>query len=390
MNDGRQLVEETRRIFLERYDRSPEWLSIAPGRVNLIGDHTDYNEGLAMPLAIPRYVVIAAALTPHASGRPQLRAFSTQTHELVTVDLDEDPLPKGKDWRNYLAGVAQGARQAGLTVMPMEICCHSNLPSGAGLSSSAALSVAFLTLLEQAAGTTLSSAEKIKIARQAEHDYADVPCGILDPFCIVNAEDNCLLLLDCRSESATRVPWSGNDTALLVIDSGVVHNNADGSYATRRSESAHAAEQLGTSLRDLSPSDLDTVRSELSPDLYKRVRHVVTENARVQAMAKTIADSDWPRAGQLLFESHASLAGDYEVSCDETDSLVALAGEIGIDGGLFGARMTGGGFGGSVIALARADRAESVAERIAKGYSARWGNRPTILNVRPVAGASIA
>jgi galactokinase len=390
VNAVKNLVEETRRIYQERYGRSSEWLSIAPGRVNLIGDHTDYNDGLAMTLAIPRYVVIAAALTHDAAAPPQLRAFSTKTDEFVTISLDADPLPKNQGWGKYLAGVAEGARRAGMTVPAMEVCCHSNLPSGAGLSSSAALSVAFLTLLEQTAGTTLSSAEKVGIAMQAEHDYADVPCGILDPFCIVNAEDNCLLLLDCRSKSATSVPWPGDDTSLLVIDSGVAHDNADGGYAIRQGESARAADQLGTSLRNLSPADLDTVKSDLAPDLCKRVRHVITENARVLAMAEAIAACDWPRAGQLLFESHASLAGDYEVSCDETDSLVALADEIGIDGGIYGARMTGGGFGGSVIALVRADRAESVTERIAEGYSAQWGQRPSILNVHPVAGASIA
>lgn len=369
----------------KKFGHPAEFAALAPGRVNLIGDHTDYNAGLAMPFAIPRYVAMAAAVgkrddhTIVAYSDSDADAAGSRT----VVPLGAEPVVKLSGWGAYLAGVLQGARDAGLEVPPLDLYCSADLPAGAGLSSSAALSLTFLTLLEVVTRTRLSNAQKIAIAQRAEHDYAGVPCGILDPFAIINAEVDKVMCLDCASEAATLVSWPEGAAGLLVIDSGVKHSLADGGYAQRLRECREAEGQIGYALNAIQPDAIAEVCAGLSDTLARRVQHVVSENARVRAATQAIETSDWDALGDCLYASHRSLAHDYEVSCAATDVLVAITQDTP---GVYGARMTGGGFGGAVIVLGEAARLAEIGAGICARYTAAGYPRTCALPVRPVQG----
>jgi len=382
------LIADTCVGFAARYGRPPQWLAIAPGRVNLIGDHTDYNGGFALPFAIQRHVVLAGAAAPE-SDEPRIVAYSTGMDSDVQIELGNESIPKIEGWGAYLAGVTQGARSADVTVNSMDLYIGSDLPSGAGLSSSAALSVAFLTLLEEAAGARIDAARKIEITQTAEHEYANVPCGVLDMYTIIHAREDHLMLLDCATLSAQQIAWSGEDIALLVVDSGVKHSNAESAYSARRAECEKATSELGHALGELQVEDLPDISDRLKPSLYARVRHVVSENQRVKDTADAISRKDWERAGELLYASHKSLAEDFEVSCDETDLLVGIAGRLGPANGVYGARMTGGGFGGCVVMLCEAVKLPNIKKVIAEHYLSRSGIRAGALRVSPAQGAHI-
>jgi galactokinase len=386
-HDG-ELRDAARAGFESCYDTSPEWLSIAPGRINLIGDHTDYNAGLALPLALPRHIIIAAGrgTEPH-----RINARSAGHDTAISIDLSSEPLKNPAGWGAYIAGVAQGAITAGIEIPALDVWIQSDLPSGAGLSSSAALSVGWLTLLDSIAGKGLSTADKIAITQAAEHDYAGTPCGILDMFSIINAQENKLMLLDCRSATAEQIPWPDASAALLIIDSGVKHSNASGNYAKRRAECEAAEKLLGKSLRDTTLDDIKRAQKvagqTADKTLIKRARHVSTENERVRQTAIALAGADWRTAGQLLYASHSSMADDFKVSCLETDLLVQLASRLGTDAGIYGARMTGAGFGGAVVALVDGARLEDIGAQLAARYEKACGLKPEWLRARPVAGA---
>jgi len=394
-----RLVEQTAAEFQDRFGRKPRWIAAAPGRVNLIGEHTDYNDGFVLPMAIDRYTVLAAARPPSASdGSPggsievvpaPIRLFSTTVEETITFEVT-GTVPSGEDWSNYVRGVVAGCLKRGLRPGPLDIVVGSTVPLGGGLSSSAALEVATATLIEAVTGRCLPPREKALLCQQAEHTYAGVPCGIMDQFTSVLAERDRLLLLDCRTLETQSVPLADPDVAVLVINSNVKHELTGGQYAERRRQCEQAARVLGVSaLRDATLEQLEAARSKMDDVLYRRARHVISENERTVRAAVALERGHWEELGRLMAASHDSLRDDYEVSCAELDALVERARQIGPSAGVIGSRMTGGGFGGCTVSLVRAGAVTDVVERIGRSYQKRFGLAPTAFVTRPARGAHV-
>jgi galactokinase len=384
-----ELAQHTAAAFKTTYGRDPRWLAAAPGRVNLIGEHTDYNDGFVFPMAIERYTVIAAAPALDGSQRVNLR--TTHGDAPATVDLAQPlhPLPKGS-WANYPVGVLAGCVARGLKPGGFDALIHSTVPLGGGLSSSAALEVSTATLVEAITGQRLDPVEKALLCQKAEHDYAGMPCGIMDQFISALGRKDHLLLLDCRSRQTELVPMSDPSVAVLIINTNVKHELTGSEYPTRRKQCEAAAAALGVpSLRDATPDLLEEHRAKLDPVVFRRARHVVGEIERTTHAAAGLRAGNYPTVGQLMYASHRALKDDYEVSCAELDIVVDLAAGIGLAGGVFGCRMTGGGFGGCCVALVEAAKVDAISAQLARDYEARTKIAPTLFVSRPGEGAAI-
>ena len=387
-----KLARNAERAFAQKFGQSPKWLVSAPGRVNLIGEHTDYNDGFVLPMAIERHTVIAAG-PANAKTRGKARRIwisSLQKGGFATIDLSA-PIRRGlPKWANYIKGVVAGFQALDCTLEPMEWLVASDVPLGGGLSSSASLEVATATLLETVTGRKLDPVEKALLCQKAEHDFALVPCGIMDQFTSVMAQANHLLLLDCRSRKTELIPMTDPAVSVLIVNSNVHHKLMDGEYAKRRKDCETAARRLGVkSLRDATPADLAKARNKLEQVIYRRARHVISENARTLQTAREIRNGNWEKAGQLMYESHDSLRYDYEVSCPELDCLVEIAKNIGPENGVWGCRMTGGGFGGCTVSLVQKRCLADISRRFKLQYRKATGIEPSLFVSRPAAGASI-
>ena len=381
------LGKEVAAKFARIYGRQPQWIAAAPGRVNVIGEHTDYNDGFVFPMAIDRYAVIAAA--PAAGTRVQMQ--TTAGNQPATIDLDQPlkPAPRGT-WYNYPLGVIAGFAARGVKIPGFDALIHSTVPLGGGLSSSAALEVSTATLLESITGTKLDPVDKALLCQKAEHDYAGMPCGIMDQFISVMGRENHILLLDCRTRKTELVPMNDASVALLITNTNVKHELTGGEYSTRRSQCEQAAAALNLkSLRDADMPKLEAGKGKMDPVTYRRARHVIGEIERTTAAAKETKASNWAKVGELMYASHASLRDDYEVSCSELDAVVEIAQGIGQQGGVYGCRMTGGGFGGCTVALVKASSVQAISDRIASEYEKRTKIKPTLFVSRPAAGATV-
>ena len=326
--------------------RPARWTVSAPGRVNLIGEHVDYCGGLVLPVAI-------GLRTWMTAGPRQDGMLSIETEEGLHAEFDVDAVPSAgpEKWASYLRGVLAGFLAAGVRVPGLNVRIASTLPQGGGLASSAALTVAFATLLEHAAEHRFEKTRKAIICQEAEQQFAGVPSGCMDQMAAVHAREGHALLLDCRSLTIEHIPL--NDAAPIIINTGVRHDLADGGYATRHRETCEAARLLGVpSLRDCTPERLTEMADGLPSVLFRRARHVVTEIQRTAACAAALKSGDLTLAGMLMNASHGSLRDDFEVSCPELDLAADRAQSIP---GVFGCRMTGGGFGGCCVALVRSD-----------------------------------
>jgi galactokinase len=384
-----ELATDTAREFQKTFGRPPRWAAAAPGRVNVIGEHTDYNDGFVLPMAIDRYTVIAAA--PAAKGRNTLRFRSTQAAGAAVIDLGQPlkPAPKGA-WVNYPLGVIAGFLARGARPGGFDALIHSTVPLGGGLSSSAALEVATATLLEAVTGEKLDPLDKALLCQKAEHEYAGMPCGIMDQFISVMGKQDHLLLLDCRSRMTELVPMTDPSVALLITNTNVKHELTGGGYAKRRAQCEEAARVLGVaSLRDATADMLEHARGKLDPVVWRRACHVISEIQRTLEAAQAVRASNWPTLGQLMYASHFSLRDNYEVSCPELDAVVEIAQAIGSTGGLIGCRMTGGGFGGCTVALVRAQALPAISAAISAEYEKRTGIKPPLFVSRPAAGATV-
>ena len=383
----KELADHIAAEFQKHYGRPPRWIVAAPGRVNVIGEHTDYNDGFVLPMAIERYAVMAADA---ASAPGKIFVYDAHFKESATIDVSA-PVAKGQPkWSNYIRGVLAGFQNRGLKVPALDVAFMSTVPLGGGLSSSAALEVCTATLLEAATGKTIDPIEKALLAQKAEHDFAGVPCGIMDQFISALGREGHLLLLDCRTRQTELVPMSDPSVALLVINTNVKHELGSGEYARRRAECEQAAKILGVaSLRDATAGQLEKAKSKMSEVVYRRARHVIGEIERTLHAAEGIRHSNWTSVGNLMYASHAALRDDYEVSCKELDVVVEIAEEIGFRGGVYGCRMTGGGFGGCCVALVRADGVDAITKKIATDYQAKTGIAAAIFASRPAAGATI-
>jgi len=384
-----ELARDTAEQFNKTYGRPARWLAGAPGRVNIIGEHIDYNDGFVLPMAIDRYTVVAAAPTADQAQRIQLR--STAGDGAISLDLSQPVKPAAKGaWSNYPVGVIAGFLARGVNPGGFDALIHSTVPVGSGLSSSAALEVSTATLLEAMTGHKLDPVDKALLCQKAEHEYAGMPCGIMDQFISVMAKESHLLLLDCRSRRAELVPMTDASMGFLIINTNVKHELTGGEYAKRRAQCEQAAKTLGIgSLRDATADVLERAHGKMEEVVYRRARHVISEIERTIHAAEGVRASNWPTVGQLMYASHTSLREDYEVSCAELDAVVEIAESIGPKGGVSGCRMTGGGFGGCAVALVRTDAVTAVSERIASEYERRTRIKPTLFVSRPAGGATV-
>jgi len=383
-----QLVRRASDLLGQTFGNGPQVVSAAPGRVNLIGEHTDYNEGYVLPCAIDRWTV--AAVRP-STDRVWRVVSDAYPGEVVEIPLEASCDPQGPQWSRYIQGVlVWWLRQRG-ELPGAAVALTSNVPVGGGLSSSAALEVAIATALEGLTGQRLDPVQKALACQWAEHQYAGVPCGLMDQLTAVVGEADCAVLIDCRTNRFRPVPFDTQRYAIVVMDSGVRHELAQGEYAARRQDCQEAAAILSRShphvwtLRDVTITMLEEHRDQLGERLLRRARHVVTENHRTATAAAALVSGDYELLGQLMVESQSSLAGDYEVSCEELDLLVDSA----LGGGALGARLTGGGFGGSAIALVPAAQVGDLIATVQRDAKQQLGREIRVERVRPSGGATL-
>ncbi|MEM6553009.1 MAG: galactokinase [Planctomycetota bacterium] len=374
-------VQATVASFTEAFGHPPTHAATAPGRVNLIGEHIDYCDGFVLPMAIERQSVVVAR--PRNDTMAKLR--STALPGEAVFDVDEQPIPLGEpEWSRYLRGVVA----SGYTPQGFELMLDSNVPPGGGLSSSASIEVATATLFESMFGYAQDPATRALLCQMAEHRYGGTPCGIMDQFASSLCREGHALLLDCMDRSVEHVPLADPGVVVLIINSNAPHELSGGEYAERRQQCADAINAIGkSSWRDVTGADVAAAEGVLDTTTFKRARHVVSEIERTQRAADALKASDWSEVGSLMFGSHDSLRDDFEVSTPELDCLVDLATQRCPDGGVIGARMTGGGFGGCTVTLARADAVEELTAFISAGYEAATGKRPTCFVTRPAQGA---
>jgi galactokinase len=337
-----------------------------PGRVNLIGEHTDYNEGLVLPMAIEKGIVMKVIRRDDRLA--VLRSDHQETS--ITLDLTNELLAGEHHWSCYLQGVIAGFQRLGWEIPGFECDISATLPSGGGLSSSAALEVGMATVIETLCERKISLEEKALLCQKAEHEFAGVPCGIMDQFAVTFGKADHALLLDCRDRQIEYVPLDPQ-VAILVINCGVKHSLADGEYAQRRSQCEQAASELGvSSLRDVSWQRWQQESATLSGLVRQRAQHVLSEHQRTLTFVEALKNQQWQSAGAAMYASHESLRDDYAVSCAELDQLVEISRLIA---GVHGCRMTGGGFGGCVVALIDPHHATAIMAAFREQYLQQTG-----------------
>lgn len=375
VSPSRLVVEAFHRQFGPRASR----VFRAPGRVNLIGEHTDYNLGFVLPIAIDKACYVAAA--PDTTGK--FRVWSENMHEVREWPFEAlRDLSPAKDWSDYVVGVAKQLLAAGIPVGGIDLAIYSTVPVGSGLSSSAALEVS--TALALLGDRKLDRLELAKLCQRAEREFVGMPCGIMDQYISIFGQPGAAVKIDCRSleNEIVRLP---DGVAICAVNTMVKHELGSSAYRDRVRECTEAAQAMGVaSLRDASLEQLEAVRSKIGDVVYRRARHVITEDSRVEAFLEACAREDRDEMGRLFVGSHRSLQHDYEVSCDELDYLVDTALALP---GVYGARMTGGGFGGCIVALVKTEAVEAFESEISRAYHARFGIQPQIYRCVPSAGA---
>jgi galactokinase len=376
------LFQRTLDTFREKFSPDPQpRLFRAPGRVNLIGEHTDYNDGFVLPAAIDYQVVVAARVRDDA----RINVYALDFEQWDHFDLHSITRRRKNAWSNYIRGAAWSLQQDGHALVGMDAVIAGNVPIGAGLSSSAAIEVA--------TGYTLLRLGKVEVdrvalalaAQRAENDFVGMRCGIMDQFISCLGQVNHALLIDCRDLSHRPVSLPA-DAALVIADSGVRRGLVESEYNARRAECEAAARHFGVpALRDVDEATFNARAHELPSVVRRRARHVITENARTLAAAQVLDSGDLTTFGQLMNASHASLRDDFEVSCRELDLLVEIARSVD---GVYGARLTGAGFGGCILALAQHAAAEKVATAIYERYPPAAGREARVYICQPSDGAS--
>ncbi|MFG3553262.1 galactokinase [Micromonospora sp. NPDC047557] len=379
------VVERAAAGFTDQYGGQAAGLWAAPGRVNLIGEHTDYNDGFVLPFALPLRTVVAA----DRQDDERWTVWSELSDETITFGADDVAEPgRVTGWGAYVAGVVWALRDAGHAVPGARLAIASDVPLGSGLSSSAALESSVLAALLDLGGVDLSPERQPRLAQRAENVYVGAPTGIMDQSAVIRCRAGHALFLDCRDESVEHIPFDldAAGLAVLVIDSRAPHRHADGEYAARRRSCEVAAKALGVAaLRDVAVDQLDSALARLDDEeTRRRVRHVVTEDQRVLDTVALLRAGRVRDIGPLLTASHVSMRDDFEITVPEIDTAV----EAALSAGALGARMTGGGFGGCVLALVETDRVEAVAAAVTAAYAERGFTAPTTLPVLPAPGAT--
>jgi galactokinase len=387
MSDQSLIINNVSTQFQEKFNRSPSVIVAAPGRVNLIGGHIDYNDGLVLPMALDRTVVIAADIK---EGKKSSNLYSCRFESMAEIPLECTRTPHKSEWYTYVEGVLAQCKAQGIDIPAFDALIYSDIPVGGGLSSSAALEVATATLVEAITGNRFEQAQKALLCQKAEYRYAGVPCGIMDQFSSVFAKVNTLMLLDCKSQELKHIPFFGESLVVLITNTNVSHNLGDGEYKKRRVQCDGALKKIGTSSwREVTLKDLEISRSLLSSIEYNRAHHVVTEIERTIQASEAFINQDWLRAGSLITDSHNSLRDHYDVSCVELNALVDILNELGVDQGVYGARMTGGGFGGCTVSLVKADSVAAVQKTLHQRYAKKAGIQASSFISRPAQGAQV-
>ncbi|GAA1266808.1 galactokinase [Arthrobacter pascens] len=369
--------------FSTAFGRDPDGIWQAPGRVNLIGEHTDYNEGFVLPFAIDRTARIAVGVRSDST----VRLLSTYGDQgMTTADTAHLEAQSAKGWTKYPLGVMWSLQQRGIDVPGLDLLLQSSVPLGAGLSSSHAIECAVISALNDITGAGLSPEDMVLATQRAENDFVGAPTGIMDQSASLRGSAGHAVFLDCRDQSVELVPFEAETAGLvmLVIDTKVSHSHADGGYASRRASCELGAEVLGVkALRDVAPGDLEEASGLLDEVTFRRVRHIVTENDRVLQTVEQLRRHGPSAIGPLLYASHVSMRDDFEISCEELD----LAVETSRANGAIGARMTGGGFGGAAIALTPAAEEQRVRTAVEQAFARAGFTAPDIFTVTPAAGA---
>jgi galactokinase len=374
-------ADRATKLFTERFGAPPAGVWVAPGRVNLIGEHTDYNDGYVLPFALPQVTAVAALSNP--SVGPEWTVCSQVFGDCAEFGPDRLEPGKVDGWAAYVAGVAWALREAGHPVAPARLVIASDVPVGSGLSSSAALECAVMGALCDLNDLEMPDRSKVRLAQHAENDYVGAPTGIMDQSASVLSRTGHALFLDCRSLEVEHIPFdvAAAGLAVLVINTNAPHRHVDGEYAARRAACETAARILG--VRALRDADLASLARLDDDVLRRRARHVVTENQRVLDTVHLLRSGDIRGIGALMTASHASMRDDFEITVPEVDTAV----EAALVAGAYGARMTGGGFGGCVLALVEADRADAVASAVASAFGSADFTAPESFVVTPNEGA---
>jgi galactokinase len=379
-------VARAARLFTERFATAPDGVWVAPGRVNLIGEHTDYNDGYVLPFALPLVTAVAAGITGDDADGPEWMVHSERFTGGVGFG-GGGLVPGAVDgWAGYVAGVVWALQDAGQPVPPARLAVASDVPVGAGLSSSAALECATLAALGDLGGGELPPPERVRLAQRAENEFVGVPTGIMDQSISTLGRAGHALFLDCRTLDVTHLPFDLTPAglAILVINTNAPHALVDGEYARRRASCYEAARTLGVNaLRDVPVAALPTVLPRLDDVTARRVRHVVTENQRVLDTVELLRTGEITKIGPLLTASHVSLRDDYEVTSPELDAAVDAA----LAAGAHGARVTGGGFGGCVLALVDASATDTVSAAVASAFADAGFTAPESFVATASAGA---
>jgi galactokinase len=392
---ARNTIDAARALFAERFGAEPVGTWSSPGRVNLIGEHTDYNDGFVLPFAIQHRTHVA--LAPRSDGVFRVRVASTFDDASAEVALEAldvvfpDQREDVPEWARYPLGVAWALLAASGTdpadVTGVDLAFASDVPVGAGLSSSAAIEGATAVALAETWGIDLDRVALAKVGRRAENEAVGAPTGIMDQMASLLGRPDAAIFLDCRSLEAEVVDLGFAEAGLelVVIDTGVKHSHATGGYRERRAACERGAAALGVpALRDVSIDDLPRLAELVDEVTFRRVRHIVTENQRVLDTVRTLREQGPTAIGDLLVASHASMRDDFEISVPELDTAV----EAALSAGALGARMTGGGFGGAAIALVAHDRVDAVRDAATAAFSAAGFAAPTIFTVTPSVGAA--
>lgn len=374
--------------FESTFGAPPQGIWAAPGRVNLIGEHTDYNEGFVLPFAIEKRARTAVRLRNDSlHSDTTVRLLSTAGDQILVL-ADAANLTPGTvaGWAKYPLGVVWALQQYGIEVPGFDLLLDSDVPLGAGLSSSHAIECAVITALNDLTGAGLTAEEMVRLTQHAENAFVGAPTGIMDQSASLRGASGHAVFLDCRNQAVQLIPFPAQEAGLvlLVIDTKVSHSHAGGGYASRRASCELGAGLLGVgALRDVTVADLERAGGVLDPVTFRRVRHVVTENDRVLQTVETLRSQGPAHIGGLLDASHASMRDDFEISCPELD----LAVDTARSNGAIGARMTGGGFGGSAIALTPVKLEQQVRDAVVRAFAEEGRTAPDIFTVTPAAGA---
>ena len=372
--------------FAYRFGRVPT-VSRAPGRVNLIGEHTDYNDGFVMPAALEFATLTAASQRPDR----RLQVYSMIMDETREFDLDSPPAGPTGGWSDYIVGVALMLEKSGRTLVGADLIIWSDVPIGAGLSSSAALEVSVAHALLTESGWPFDPIEIAQLCQRAENDFVGMRCGVMDQYISCCGVAGHALLIDCRSLASRHVAIAPN-LRLLIANSGVRHQHAGGEYNLRREACEEGVRRLSRylgpiqALRDVTPQQLEAKRRKLPELIYRRCRHIVTENARVLEAERALGSGDFVACGRAMNASHLSMRDDFEITCPEVDMLAGLAQNVK---GVYGSRMTGGGFGGCTISLIEASAVDKASQMLTDGYRIATGRDVDLYVCAPSDGAQL-